>query len=58
MTAIAHQTGTQAPVVVINTIDEDRHDAEGQRNVRRPSVESAKDDIQYLWQDLSTGTLF
>ena len=47
MMATAHQTGTQTPVVIINTIvSDDRHDAEGQWNIHRPSVECAKDEIQ------------
>ena len=49
MMASAHQTGTQTPVVIINNTiaSDDRHDAEGQWNIRRPpSVECAKDEIQ------------
>ena len=44
--ATAHQTGTQTPVVINTIVSDDRHDEEGQRNIRRPSVECTEDKLE------------
>ena len=45
MTAAAHQTGIETPVVINTITSGDQHDVEGQRNIR-PSVERTKDELQ------------
>jgi len=48
-----HQTGTQTPVIMNTIVSDDQHDAEGQWNIRRPSVEYAKDELQVPLADES-----